>query len=50
MSKKEELIKKHGTLEELEQACKNAWIQGFVTFEEAIEAVEKYEQELAETQ
>ena len=47
-AKRSELIAKHGTPSEFEAACKRAWLDGFVTFEEAQAAVDEYDKEYAE--
>ena len=49
-AKRSELIAKHGTPSEFEAACMRAWLDGFVTFEEAQAAVDKYDKEYAEAQ
>lgn len=45
---KEQLEEAHGTPGELEQACKRAWIDGYISFEEAMKATEAYEREFAD--
>jgi hypothetical protein len=47
MSTQAELQAAHGTPKQFEGACKRAWIDGHVTFQEAMEATELYEREFA---
>lgn len=47
MKTKSELRRAHGTPVEFEIAVKRAWIDGYVSFDEAIQACEKYETEYA---
>lgn len=48
MKTKEELRKAHGTPSEFSEACKRAWVDGYITFQEAIEEAEDYERDYAD--
>lgn len=42
---KQEMIEKHGTPEKFKVALGNALVQGFITYDEAMEAIAKYQLE-----
>lgn len=48
MDKYTELIERHGTLKEFEEACERAVDDFFITWEEKERAVKKYRKELKE--
>lgn len=45
---RQELIEKHGTLEQFTLACQKAYLDMMITYDEAQEAIKKYAQELKE--
>ena len=47
MKTKSELRRAHGMPAEFEEACKQAWIDGYISFQEAVEASDKYANEYA---